>query len=143
MPPERRPPRVLVVEDDPHIRDLVATRLELAGLHAFKANDGFEALVGLEAIRPDAMVLDLSMPGMDGLEVLRRMRQSSLIARTPTMVLTARNQPGDVKAAIALGARDFLAKPFRDDQFLARIARLLRRAPAPAGPARPKTVRLD
>ena len=93
--------RILIVEDDPIILDLITTRLDIAGYDTYFARDGF----GL----------------------LRKMRQEGL--NVPTMVLTARNQPDDVQQAITLGARDFLAKPFKDEQLLQRVGRLLRRAP--------------
>lgn len=119
-------PKVLVVDDDPSMVDLITTRLELAGHHTVVARNGFEALHRITEFRPIAMVLDLNMPGMDGFGVLKRLGQLGLSAKIPTMVLTARHQTDDVRKAVALGARDFLAKPFDDTQLLARIARLLR-----------------
>ncbi len=119
--------RILVVEDDPMIRELIVTQLELGGYQAFTACDGFQGLAQLDEVRPAAILLDINMPRMDGFGMLRRMRQAG--RNIPTMVLTARNQTEDVQAAIALGARDFMAKPFRDEQLLARVGRLLRKAP--------------
>ena len=127
--------RILIVEDDPIILDLITTRLDIAGYDTYFARDGFEGLKRLHELRPSALVLDINMPRLDGFGVLRKMRQEGL--NTPTMVLTARNQPDDVKQAIALGARDFLAKPFKDEQLLQRVGRLLRKAPArPVRPTR-------
>lgn len=120
--------RILIVEDDPIILDLITTRLDIAGYDTYFARDGFEGLKRLHELRPSALVLDINMPRLDGFGVLRKMRQEGL--NTPTMVLTARNQPDDVKKAITLGARDFLAKPFKDEQLLQRVGRLLRKAPA-------------
>ena len=125
--------RILIVEDDPIILDLITTRLDIAGYDTYFARDGFEGLKRLHELRPSALVLDINMPRLDGFGVLRKMRQEGL--NTPTMVLTARNQPDDVKKAITLGARDFLAKPFKDEQLLQRVGRLLRKAPA--RPVRP------
>ena len=125
--------RILVVEDDPMMLELVCTRLSLAGYQTVHARDGYEALDRLRDTRPDAMVLDINMPRMDGFGVLREMK--TLGHRTPTMVLTARNQTADVQEAIKLGARDFLTKPFEDHKLLSRVARLVR--PAPARPAPP------
>lgn len=119
--------RVLVVEDDQIILDLITTRLDIAGYDTYFARDGFEGLKRLHELRPSALVLDLNMPRLDGFGMLRKMRQEGL--NVPTMVLTARNQPDDVRQAITLGARDFLAKPFKDEQLLQRVGRLLRRAP--------------
>jgi two-component system OmpR family response regulator len=128
--------RILTVEDDPIILDLITTRLDIAGYDTYFARDGFEGLARLHELRPSALVLDLNMPRLDGFGLLRKMRLEGL--NTPTMVLTARNQPDDVKQAITLGARDFLAKPFKDDQLLQRVGRLLRRAPARPAKASPE-----
>jgi DNA-binding response OmpR family regulator len=127
--------RILVVEDDPIILDLITTRLDIAGYDTYFARDGFEGLKRLHELRPAGMVLDLNMPRLDGFGLLRKMRLEGL--NTPTMVLTARNQPDDVRQAITLGARDFLAKPFKDEQLLQRVGRLLRRAPARPAKAPP------
>lgn len=128
--------RILVVEDDPIILDLITTRLDLAGYDTYFARDGVEGLARLRELRPRAMVLDLNMPRLDGFGLLRKMELEGL--RVPTMVLTARNQPDDVKQAIALGARDFLSKPFKDEQLLQRVGRLLRKARSKATPPPPK-----
>ena len=126
--------RILVVEDDPIILDLITTRLDIAGYDTYFARDGFEGLSRLHELRPSALILDINMPRLDGFGLLRKMRLEGI--NTPTMVLTARNQPDDVRQAITLGARDFLAKPFKDDQLLQRVGRLLRRAPQrPAKPS--------
>ena len=122
--------RVLVVDDEPFVLELVTTRLTLAGYRTFSARDGREALTRMMDVRPEAMILDINMPGLDGFSVLRHMRTSGLTDRIATMVLTARNQPEDVQTAISLGARDYLSKPFRDDQLLARVARLMRKRSA-------------
>lgn len=131
-------PRLLVVDDEPMVLELIVTRLELGGYQCFSARDGFEALGRLQEVRPAGMVLDINMPGLDGFAVLDRMKADESLPSIPTMVLTARNQPQDVARAIALGARDYLAKPFRDEQLQARVARLIRKAPPP-GVSRPKS----
>ena len=74
------------------------------------------------------MVLDINMPMLDGFGVLEYMRAQSLTEKTPTLVLTARNSPEDVTRAIRLGARDYLSKPFKDEQLIARVGRLLARS---------------
>ena len=122
--------RVLVVDDEPFVLELVTTRLTLAGYRTFSARDGREALTRMADVRPEAMILDINMPGLDGFSVLRHMQAHGMTGRIATMVLTARNQPQDVQTAISLGARDYLSKPFRDDQLLARVARLLRKRSA-------------
>ncbi len=127
--PDTQRPKVLVIEDDPMVLELITTRLELAGYRTTQARNGSEGLRRLVDVRPDAVVLDINMPVMDGFEVLRRMQQHRAGNPTPTLVVTARNRPEDVKAAISLGARDFISKPFNDAQLIARVGRLLRKAP--------------
>ena len=122
--------RVLVVDDDKAVLDLITTRLDLAGYQTFFARDGFEGLARLYELRPAALVVDVNMPRLDGFGLLRKMRLEGLLERTPTMVLTARNQPDDVRQAIELGARDFLTKPFRDNQLISRVGRLVHKPPA-------------
>ena len=136
-------PSVLVVEDEPMVLELITTRLELAGYKTFSARDGRQALVRLKDVRVAGMLLDINMPNLDGFGVLRHLQDTGEIRRLPTMVLTARNQADDVRQAIALGARDFLSKPFKDEQLLSRVARLVRRprpsaAPAPAPRSAPQ-----
>lgn len=131
---ERRRPRVLIVEDDPMVLELVTTRLDLAGFQTFFARNGREGLSRIRDLRPDVLVLDINMPVMDGFEVLSHLMAVKAFY-PPTLVLTARNRPEDVKVAIGLGARDFLAKPFRDDQLIARVGRLLRKPTPSSGPA--------
>ena len=132
---ETRPRRVLVVEDDAFLLELITTRLELAGFDTRSARDGSQALQRLTEFRPEAMVLDINMPVLDGFGVLIHMQAQGLTEKTPTMVLTARNSPEDVAKAIKLGARDYLSKPFKDEQLIARVGRLLVRSRATA--ARP------
>ena len=118
-------PRILVVDDDKAILTLVGTRLTLAGYDIYSARNGAEALSRLDGVRPQAMILDLNMPILDGFGVLRALGLEKA-HRLPTMVLTARHEASDVHAAVKLGARDYLAKPFKDQQLLMRVARLLR-----------------
>ncbi len=121
---EGRRPRVLIVEDDPMVLELVTTRLDLAGFQTFCARNGLEGLGRIQDLRPDGLVLDINMPVLDGFGVLSHLKSVGSFF-PPTLVLTARNKPEDVKAAIAMGARDFLAKPFKDDQLIARVGRLV------------------
>lgn len=123
---EGRRPRILVVEDDPMVLELVTTRLDLAGFQTFCARNGREGLDRVRDMRPDGLVLDINMPIMDGFEVLSQLKSAGTYY-PPTLALTARNKPEDVKSAISLGARDFLAKPFKDEQLIARVGRLVRK----------------
>lgn len=123
-------PHVLIVDDDEQIRDLLRTRLELDGLHTVCANDGIEGMISLTSHRPAAMLLDVSMPRMDGFQMLEALKRTRRIP-PPTLMLTARNAAEDVRRAISLGAKDYLAKPFNDQMLLRRVRRLLR-PPTPA-----------
>ena len=118
---------VLVVEDDDDLGELMETMLRRAGYAVEGVRDGGAALRRLRDAPPDVMVLDLGLPGRDGFEVLLEM--AALPHRPRTMVVTARHAAGDVETSIALGASDFLGKPFQPEQLLARVARLARRRP--------------
>lgn len=120
-----KPRCILVVDDDSDIVDLITTRLIIGGYKVVTARNGAEAIRALKDVRPDAMILDINMPLIDGFGVLERMRNVPTI-RPPTLVLTARHNAEDVAKAIRLGARDYLAKPFDDRMLLARVARLFR-----------------
>jgi two-component system OmpR family response regulator len=136
-PPPRQ--RILVVDDDPAALDLVVTRLEIAGYETRRARDGAAAVDRLGEVRPAAMILDLNMPKLDGFGVLDLMSQRSDLACIPVLVLSARSGADDVKLAIAMGASDYLSKPFETTRLLSRVARLLqsRRPPGPAAPRSP------
>jgi len=127
MQPGRTSRKILVVEDDPAVLQLIVTRLAIAGYTTFQARNGQEAIRRIAEVMPAAMVLDINMPLVDGFEVLNQMHRNGQTNDIAVLVLTARNQPRDVREAIALGARDYLAKPFKDQQLLARVARLFRR----------------
>jgi DNA-binding response OmpR family regulator len=120
--------RVLVVDDDPFLLELIMTRLAIAEFNVRGARDGREALQRIADFRPEAMVLDINMPVLDGFGVLAHMQAQGLTDKTLTMVLTARNAAEDVTKAIQLGAKDYLSKPFKDDALLQRVGRLFARA---------------
>jgi DNA-binding response OmpR family regulator len=124
-------PRVLVVEDDPYVRMAVAHVLRREGMRVFEAVDGDGALAALAADPPDAVVLDWMMPGVDGLEVLRRLRRHSGV---PVLMLTAMGKDDDKVAGFEQGADDYLVKPFSTRELVARVKALLRRG-ATAGAA--------
>lgn len=118
-------PRILVAEDDNDIREIVRTRLKMAGFDVRVAHNGREALNSVMVMKPDAMVLDINMPELDGFGVLEALKTAA-VRPPPTLVLTARNAADDVRRAMALGAKDYLAKPFTEKQLLDRVNRLLR-----------------
>lgn len=116
--------RILVVDDEPPIRDLVRGYLQREGHDVVEAEDGPAALVAVEAERPDLVVLDLMLPGIDGLEVCRRLRASS---DAYVLMLTARGEDVDRIIGLEVGADDYLAKPFSPRELVARVKALLRR----------------
>jgi two-component system response regulator MprA len=118
--------RILVVDDEPAVREAVERALRLEGYDVVLAGDGGEALETLDERPADAVVLDLLMPRVDGLELCRRMRLRG--DRTPVLMLTARDAVTDRVAGLDAGADDYLVKPFALDELLARVRALLRRA---------------
>lgn len=119
--------RILVVEDEDPIRELIALRVDLAGHHAIAVKNGLEALHAINQRMPDAMILDIGLPAMDGFEILHAIQHNGWTI--PTLMLTARHAAQDVKQAIDLGARDYLTKPFDGKMFLQKLERLLQPAP--------------
>ncbi|MGA7703742.1 MAG: response regulator transcription factor [Solirubrobacteraceae bacterium] len=117
--------RLLVVDDDPSVREALELVLDLNGFGVASAADGGEAIRALAVDRPDAVILDVLMPGLDGLEVCRRMR--AIGDRTPVLMLTARAEVSDRVAGLEAGADDYLAKPFASEELIARLRALLRR----------------
>jgi two-component system response regulator MprA len=122
--------QILVVDDEPAVRDSLDRALRLEGYKVELAADGAEALAALGNQSPDAIVLDLMMPRVDGLEVCRRMRAAG--DRTPVLVLTARDGVSDRVKGLDAGADDYLVKPFALDELFARLRALLRRSGASA-----------
>jgi DNA-binding response OmpR family regulator len=117
--------KILVAEDDEAMLDLVSRWLEGAGYWVIKARDGERVLEAVREAKPAAMVMDLTMPKMDGFEVLAKLR-SLRLPPIPVLVLTGRNSVDDVKKVLSLGARDYLAKPVDRAQLVARVERMLR-----------------
>ena len=119
--------RVLVVEDDPNIRDLVVLHLGLEGLTTETAADGQVALDMARAEPFDLIVLDLMLPGLDGVTVCRAVRRDTPNKDTPILMLTARRDESDKVLGLESGADDYLTKPFGIREFIARVRALLRR----------------
>jgi two-component system response regulator MprA len=117
--------RLLVVDDDPSVREALALVLDLGGFDVVTACDGREAIHTLSVDSPDAVILDVLMPGLDGLEVCRRMR--AIGNHTPVLMLTARIEINDRVAGLEAGADDYLVKPFAREELIARLRALLRR----------------
>jgi two-component system response regulator MprA len=138
--------RVLVVDDDSAVRDSLARTLRFEGHEVETATDGREALAAVAVREPDALILDVSMPVLDGLRACQELRADGVLV--PVLMLTARDSIGDRVAGLDAGADDYLVKPFALQELLARLRALMRRsviaAPAPAaGQLRYADVRLD
>ncbi|MEV7214436.1 response regulator transcription factor [Kitasatospora cineracea] len=134
-PPE--PARVLVVDDDPTVGEVVAGYLTRAGHLVDRAEDGQHGLDLAERHRPDLLVLDLMLPGLDGLEVLRRLRARPDRPDLPVVLLTAKGDEADRILGLELGADDYVTKPFSPRELVLRVQSILRRARTAPGPAAP------
>ena len=135
--------RILVAEDDAGVRDLIRTRLGMAGYDVHTARTGAEAVKRVWELSPDAMILDINMPELDGFGVLGALKDRKHLKALPVLVLTARHAVEDVRRAIGLGAKDYLTKPFNESQLLARVGRLLRPAFEAPPPEKDDSVTLD
>jgi two-component system, OmpR family, response regulator MprA len=120
------PMKILVVDDERAVRESLRRALELEGYQVEMAADGAEAIAQLERDQPDAVVLDVLMPNVDGLEVCRHVRRAG--STLPVLMLTARDAVGDRVAGLDAGADDYVVKPFALEELLARVRALLRRA---------------
>jgi two-component system, OmpR family, response regulator len=145
-----RIPQVLVVDDEPNIRELVQVALKFHGCSVSTAASGRDALRQAEAGRPDLIVLDVMMPDMDGFEVCRRLRAAG--NEVPVIFLTARDTSSDTVTGLAIGGDDYVTKPFSVEALVARVRAVLRRASRAgadsgsvegAGPLRAGDVELD
>ncbi|MGF9642163.1 response regulator transcription factor [Paenibacillus sp. SEL3] len=116
--------RVLVVDDDPHIRELVGHFLRMEGLEVVEAVDGLDAMRIFDQIKVDLLVLDIMMPGMDGWELCRKLREQTDL---PLLMLTAKGETTQIVKGFALGTDDYLVKPFDPMVLVARVKALLKR----------------
>jgi two-component system alkaline phosphatase synthesis response regulator PhoP len=129
-------PRVLVVEDSSDIADLIVHYLEGAGYETTMTANGSEGLRLARATPPDAIILDLMLPGMDGLHVCQALRAEPKTSSIPIIMLTARGEESDRIRGLEFGADDYVTKPFSPKELVARVAALLRRIHRPAAPGK-------
>src|SRR5205823_11356796 len=122
------PGTVLVVYDDPVIQKLLQVNFEMEGYAVITASDGLEGLEMARQERPDAIVLDVMMPKMDGLEVARTLKADESTRSIPILLLSAKAQQADVQAGVATGADDYLTKPFDPLDLLQRVGVLISRS---------------
>ncbi len=121
-------PKVLVVDDDTNIREVLVFALQKHGYTTVEAGDGDQALSMFEASRPDLILLDIMMPELDGIEVCKRVRQSS---NTPIIFMSAMDDDADMVLGLEIGGDDYVAKPFSVRQLIARVKAVLRRTDQP------------
>jgi two-component system response regulator PrrA len=136
------PPQALIVDDDSSIREALERALRLEGFAASSRPDGATALIAVDEAPPDVMVLDVMMPGLSGVEVIRRLRAAG--QDLPICVLSARDEVADRVEGLRAGADDYLVKPFELEELVARLHALLRRRPdRPAIPLEVGDLRID
>src|SRR5687767_6830832 len=127
--------RILVVDDDPHIRELLSFALAKSGMKVEQAADGEEALAAIEASPPDLMVLDINLPRLNGLDVCRKLRASGgERAGLPILFLSSRDDEIDRIVGIEIGGDDYVVKPFSPREVVARVGAILKRSAAAAAP---------
>lgn len=120
-------PRVLVIEDEADIRELIRYNLEQEGFKVREAGTGEEGLTSARKKKPDIILLDLMLPGMQGLEVCRRLRAMSETEDTPMIMVSAKGEEPDIVAGLEMGADDYITKPFSTREMVARVRSVLRR----------------
>jgi two-component system KDP operon response regulator KdpE len=122
---------ILIVDDEPGLRELVRINLEHDGYGVLQAENGTAGLQAVQQLHPDLVIMDVMMPEMDGWEACKRLREFSPV---PVLMLTARVQSQDIVTGLESGADDYLVKPFNMDELMARVRALLRRVPSPNRP---------
>jgi len=128
-------PAILVVEDDVDILRLITYNLETSGFDVAAAQDGYEALALARRRAPDLIILDLMLPGLDGLEVCKELKRSDSTRRIPVLMLTARGEEVDRIVGLELGADDYVVKPFSPRELILRVRAILKRYTAEEAPA--------
>jgi two-component system phosphate regulon response regulator PhoB len=140
----RRREKILVIEDEADILELVEYNLKREGYRVSGCLDGEQGLQAARKENPDLVVLDLMLPGMDGFEVCRELKRDPVTRHIPVLILTAKAEESDVILGLGIGADDYVTKPFRPKELVARVQAVLRRGPARGeGPGGERLVRGD
>jgi DNA-binding response OmpR family regulator len=134
--------RLVVVEDDPDLRDVLRESLAREGYEVFSASDGVEGLALIREVCPDLVCLDVMMPGKDGIEVCRELRADSELRAMPILMLTAKGDESDVVLGLGIGADDYMVKPARPKELVARVRALLRRRDGSSEESSPAVLRV-
>lgn len=122
---------VLVVEDEEAIRTMITLNLQVAGYAVEEAVDGYQALEKVKKVKPDLVLLDWMLPGLDGLDVLRRLKADPETTNVPVIMLTAKSEESDIVLGLEMGAADYVTKPFSNKVLVARVRAMLRRGDVP------------
>lgn len=125
--------RILIIEDEPEIAELIALNMGGAGMEPVIAQSGEEGLAGIQMTPPELIILDLMLPGIDGLEVCRRLKYEPATRGIPIIMVTARGEEADIVTGLELGADDYMVKPFSPRELVARVRAVLRRDEVPHG----------
>jgi DNA-binding response OmpR family regulator len=120
-------PRILILEDEPDIREILEYALRREGFDIVSAGDGTTGLATARRLVPDLVLLDLMLPGIDGLEICRQLRADPATASTALIMVTAKGEEADVVLGLGLGADDYVSKPFKPKELVARVRAVLRR----------------
>ncbi|HEX8080879.1 MAG TPA: response regulator [Jatrophihabitans sp.] len=128
--PEKRLPVALIAEDDRDIRELVKAKLSAAGYQVIAYSNGPEALAATHQHRPDVALLDVMMPGISGIEILTRLQKDPGTRTIPVILLTAKSQEFDINSGFAVGAADYIVKPFSPRDLVSRVNAVLGWTPA-------------
>jgi len=123
--------KIVVIEDDPDISELLHFNLTKQGFHVVCFDSGRKALEALQEQKPNLIILDVMLPEMDGISVLRRTRENQATRKIPVLMLTAKNEESDILVGLELGADDYMAKPFSIKELIARVRAILRRVGDP------------
>jgi len=134
--------KILVVEDDEDIMELISFNLKKEGYSVVKAITGEEALKQAQSASPDIVLLDVMLPEIDGLEVCRNLKSDTKTKNIPVIMVTAKGEESDVVAGLELGAEDYIVKPFRPKELVARVRAVLRRK-SQSQDAAPETIKID
>jgi two-component system phosphate regulon response regulator PhoB len=134
-------PKILVIEDEPDILEVIQYNLEREGCKVVVCRDGEQGLSRMRTDDPDLVILDLMLPGMDGIELCRRVKADPVTRAIPILMVTAKSEESDVVLGLGLGAEDYLTKPFSPRELVARVKVVLRRGPAKAESTSERVVR--
>lgn len=134
-------PKILVIEDEPDILEVIQYNLEREGCKVLVCRDGEQGLSRMRTDDPDLVILDLMLPGMDGVELCRRAKADPVTRTIPILMVTAKSEESDVVLGLGLGAEDYLSKPFSPRELVARVKVVLRRGPARAESTSERVVR--